>query len=148
MKLNWGHYIAIALGCFMIFILSLLFSAGDSGHAMVTEDYYEKELTFQNEIDAEKRGNALAEKPELVSQANGMILSFPEDIKDVKGEIYFMRNNDETQDIRLPLKLDGKNKMLIPSVKLNDGEYDLFLKWEKDNQEYLVKKTIQWVSQS
>ena len=126
----------------------MLFSAGDSGHAMVTEDYYEKELTFQNEIDAEKRGNALAEKPELVSQANGMILSFPEDIKDVKGEIYFMRNNDETQDIRLPLKLDVKNKMLIPSVKLNDGEYDLFLKWEKDNQEYLVKKTIQWVSQS
>jgi hypothetical protein len=148
MKLNWGHYIAIALGCFMIFILTLLFTAGDSGHAMVTEDYYEKELTFQNEIDAENRANSLIEKPELNSQANGFVLAFPEDIKDIKGEVYFMRNNDETQDIRMKLKLDGNNKMLIPSVKLVDGEYDFFLKWEKDNQEYLVKKTIQWVSQS
>lgn len=148
MKLNWGHYIAIALGCFMIFILSLLFSAGDSGHAMVTEDYYEKELTFQNEIDAEKRANALAIKPELVSQANGVVLVFPEDIKDVKGEVYLMRNNDETKDIRLRLKLDGNNKMLIPAVKLVDGEYEFFLKWEKNNEEYFIKNTFKWVSQS
>ena len=148
MKLNWGHYIAIALGSFMIFILTLMFTAGDSGHAMVTENYYEKELTFQNEIDAEKRANALTEKPELNAQANGMLLTFPAEIKEVKGDVYLMRNNDETKDVRMPLKLDGNNKMLIPSVKLIDGEYDFFLKWEKDNQEYLVKKTFQWVSQS
>lgn len=147
MKLNWGHYIAIALGCFMIFILTLLFTANDSGHAMVTEDYYEKELTFQNEIDAEKRANALTEKPVLNSQANGMILSFPDGITPTEGELYLMRNNNELDDVRLPLKLDGNNKMLVPSIKLKNGEYELFLKWKSENKEYLVKKTVQWISQ-
>lgn len=147
MKLNWGHYIAIALGCFMIFILTLLFTAGDSGHAMVTEDYYEKELTFQNEIDAESNANALQAKPEIRSQANGFILQFPEELKDATGEIYFMRNNNELQDIRLPIKLNAKNEMLISSAKLVDGEYELFLKWKNNNKEYLIKKSIQWISQ-
>lgn len=132
----------------MIFILTLLFTAGDSGHAMVTEDYYEKELTFQGEIDAENRANAMAEKPEIYSQANGLVVQFPESVTDVKGDIYLMRNNDETKDVRLPLKLNDKNKMLISSVKLIDGEYELFLKWKKDNEDYFVKKTILWISQS
>ena len=147
MKLNWGHYIAIALGCFMIFILTLLFTAGDSGHAMVTEDYYEKELTFQNEIDAEKRALALAEKPELVKQANGFVIQFPEELKEAKGEVYLMRNNNETQDVRLPIKLNAKNEMLISSAKLVDGEYEYFLKFKNNNKEYLVKKSIEWISQ-
>jgi len=147
MKLDWGHYIAIALGCFMIFILTLLFSANDSGHAMVTENYYEKELTFQSEINAEKRANALVNKPEVSMQANGFIISFPEEFSKPEGEVYLMRNNDETLDVRLPLKLDSKNRILISAVKLKDGEYDLFLKWKQDNQEYLIKKSIKWISQ-
>lgn len=147
MKLNWGHYIAIALGCFMIFILTLLFTAGNSGHAMVTEDYYEKELTFQDEIDAENRANALSEKPELRMQANGFVLVFPEELADAEGEVYFMRNNNESQDVRMPIKLNAKNQMLISSVKLNDGEYEYFLKFKSKNKEYLIKKSIQWISQ-
>ena len=147
MKLNWGHYIAIALGCFMIFILTLLFTATDSGHAMVTEDYYEKELTFQNEIDAEKRVNALPEKPVINMQANGLMLSFPEEIIPSEGTLYLMRNNNELDDVRMPLKLDSKNRMLVSAVKLKDGEYDLFLKWKSENKEYLLKKSVQWISQ-
>ena len=147
MKLNWGHYIAIALGCFMIFILTLLFTAGDSGHAMVTEDYYEKELTFQDEIDAESNANALKTRPEIRTQANGFVLQFPEELKDAVGEIYFMRNNNELQDIRLPIKLNAKNEMLISSAKLADGEYEMFLKWKNNEQNYLIKKSIQWISQ-
>lgn len=147
MKLNWGHYIAIALGCFMLFILTLLYTAGDSGHAMVTEDYYEKELTFQDEINAEKRANALAEKPEINAQANGFVLNFPESLKEITGSVFLMRNNDETQDVHLPIKLNGKNQMLISSVKLVDGEYEMILKFKLENKEYLIKKSVKWISQ-
>lgn len=131
----------------MIFILSLLFSSGDSGHAMVTEDYYEKELYFQDEINSEKNANALAEKPEINIQANGFVLTFPEVLKDSKGEVYLMRNNNELQDVRLPLKIDSKGRMLISSAKLVEGEYELFLKFKNQDQDYLIKKSIKWISQ-
>nr|WP_314545864.1 FixH family protein [uncultured Empedobacter sp.] len=147
MKLNWGHYVAIALGCFMIFILSLLYFAGDTG-GMVTEDYYEKEIHFQDEINAEKRANTLAEKPEVIVQANGFLFQFPATTAaDFKGDIFLMRNDDETKDVKMPIKLSDKKNFLVPSVKLIDGEYELTLSWKENNQTYLIKKSIRWISQ-
>lgn len=147
MKLNWGHGVAIALGCFMIFILSLLFMAGDTG-GMVTENYYEKELHFQDEINAEKRANALAEKPEVIVQANGLLFQFPATTAaDFKGDIFLMRNADETKDIKTNIRLSDRKNFLIPSVKLIDGEYELTLSWKENNQTYLIKKSIRWIPQ-
>lgn len=147
MKLNWGHGVAIALGCFMIFILSLLFMAGDTG-GMVTDNYYEKEIHFQDEINAEKKANELAEKPEILIQANGFLVQFPTSTADnFKGEIFLLRNEDETKDIRTPIRLNDKKNFLVPSVKLVDGEYELTLSWKENNQTYLIKKSIRWISQ-
>lgn len=150
MKLNWGHGVAIALGCFMIFILALLFSAGDTG-SLVTENYYEKELTFQNEIDAQKNANALTkeELPEMIMQANGINFQFPESVNlaDFKGEVYLLRNEDEKKDVRLPIKLLSRNQFLVPSVRLHDGVYELNLSWKDSEKEYLIKKSIRWISQ-
>jgi len=147
MKLNWGHGVAIALGCFMIFILSLLYFAGDTG-GMVTEDYYEKEVNFQDEIDAEKRANALEIKPEIILQANGFLFQFaPTTAKDFTGTVYLLRNDDETKDIRTSIKLNDKKNFLLPSVKLVDGVYELTLSWKENNKTYLIKKSIRWISQ-
>ncbi len=147
MKLNWGHGVAIALGCFMIFILSLLFFAGDTG-SMVTENYYEKELHFQDEINAEKRANALKEKPEILLQANGFLVQFPSTTAaDFSGDIFLLRNEDETKDVRESIKLNDRKSFLIPAVKLIDGVYEVTMGWKENNETYLVKKSIRWVSQ-
>lgn len=147
MKLNWGHGVAIALGCFMIFILSLLYFAGDTG-GMVTDNYYEKEVHFQDEIDAEKRANALEVKPEVILQANGFLFQFaPTTAEDFKGDIYLLRNDDETKDIKTSIKLSDKKNFLLPSVKLVDGVYELTLSWKENNKTYLIKKSIRWISQ-
>lgn len=147
MKLNWGHGVVIALGSFMIFILSLLYFAGDTG-GMVTENYYEKEVNFQDEIDAEKRANALEIKPEVILQANGFLLQFsPSTAEDFKGEVYLLRNDDETKDVKTTIKLSDKKNFLIPSVKLVDGVYELTLSWKENNKTYLIKKSIRWISQ-
>ncbi len=55
-KLNWGHGLAIALGCFIIFILSLIFifPMGKQNAEMISNNYYEEELQYQDVIDAKK----------------------------------------------------------------------------------------------
>ena len=147
MKLNWGHYVAIALGCFMIFILSLLYFAGDTG-GMVTENYYEKEIHFQDEINAEKRANALKEKPKIILQANEFLFQLPATTTaDFSGDIFLLRNDDETKDVKTVIKLSDKKNFLLPSVKLVDGVYELTLSWKENNQTYLIKKSIRWISQ-
>ena len=139
--------IMLALGSFMIFILSLLFFAGDTGD-LVTENYYEKSINFEDDIEAESRSNLLEKHPEVVVQANGFNVVFPSEFKIDEGNIYLLRSNNQNQDVQLNLKLNNKNQMLIPSTKLVNGVYEMTLSWKMNNETYLVKKPIRWNSQS
>lgn len=141
MKFTWGHGIMVALGCFMIFILSLIFFSGNMGE-MVTEDYYEKTINYQTDIDAAKRANALAKRPEIVQQANGFMIRFPEAIQ--SGDVLFLRSEDSKKDVVKPLKLNSRNEMLISSVDLIHGEYEVALRWKQNNQDFLVKERVNW----
>lgn len=141
MKFTWGHGIMVALGCFMIFILSLIFFSGNMGE-MVTEDYYEKTINYQTDIDAAKRANALSMQPEIIQQANGFMIRFPEAVQN--GDVLFLRSEDSKKDIVKPLKLNAKNEMLISSVNLIKGEYEVSLRWKQNNQDYLVKERVNW----
>lgn len=141
MKFTWGHGIMVALGCFMIFIMSLIFFSGDMGE-MVTEDYYEKTINYQDDIDAVNRANSLTVKPQITQQANGFMIHFSEAVQ--SGEVLFLRSENSKKDIVKPLKLNAKNEMLIHSVDLIRGEYEVSLRWKKNNQNYLVKERVNW----
>jgi hypothetical protein len=56
MKFTWGHGIVVALGLFISFILYLIFifPIGKQNSELVTENYYEDELSYQKVIDAKK----------------------------------------------------------------------------------------------
>lgn len=141
MKFTWAHGLMIALGCFMIFILSLIFFAGNMGE-MVTEDYYEKTIHYQDDIDAAQRANALSQKPEITEQANGYLIKFHE--KPESGEVLFLRSNNSKEDIIKPIKLNARNEMLIHAVDLAKGEYEVSLRWKQGAQDYLVKERVNW----
>lgn len=141
MKFTWGHGIMVALGCFMIFILSLIFFSGNMGE-MVTEDYYEKTINYQDDIDAAKRANALPAQPQIIEQANGFMVRFPEQVQ--SGDVLFLRSENSKKDIVKPLKLNSRNEMLISSVDLIHGEYEVSLRWKQNNETYLVKERVNW----
>lgn len=141
-KFDWGHGLALALASFIIFILSLIFFAGDMGE-MVDENYYEKTVQYQDEINAANRANSLAKKPEIILQANGYLIRFYEDVPE-SGSIRFLRSNDSGQDVSEPLNLNSQKEQLIHAVNLKDGDYEVTLRWKQNNQDYLIKKTVNW----
>ena len=58
MKFNWGTGIVLAFVAFITFILYfvvLSFRDPASNHDLVTDDYYQKELKYQDDLDAAKR---------------------------------------------------------------------------------------------
>ena len=55
-KFTWGHGIALALACFIGFILYLIFifPIGKQTSDLVSDNYYQDELEYQKVIDAKK----------------------------------------------------------------------------------------------
>lgn len=143
-KFNWGHGVMLGLGSFMLFILTLIFLADESGD-LVSDEYYEEALVYQElDINARNRAAQLSQKPEIVQQANGFSINFPAEIRPDSGQIYLMRGAFKSDDVILPLELNSRNKILVPAAQMKPGEYDLSLSWYIGGIPYLIKETLTW----
>lgn len=147
-KLSWGHGVVIALGSFIAFILYLIliFPMGKQNAEMISSNYYEEELVYQDVIDAKKRAMDLEVHPVYSQDKNGIKLHFPTERKVDKKEIDFVlfRTDDSTLDLKKVEILDGTNSLLIPARVLVPGSYTLKTKWKENNQLYQIDYDVLW----
>lgn len=146
MKWNWGNSLVIVMAAFMSFILYFVYlmSTTESfSHDLVTEDYYAKEMLYQDEIDAETNTNNLAERFVSKRTDNGWLLVFPEelDLSKIKGKVFLYRPSNETLDFNLELKLTSSH-LLIPDNKMLGGRWNITIDFMYEGTPYLYKEQI------
>ena len=146
MKINWGTGIVIAIALFMTFILVLVYKMTmnqDYNHDLVVEEYYKKELAFQEEIDAEKNALSLSERIKGKKVDNGWLLTFPKEIEgsQIEGSVFLYRPSNKQLDFDFSIELSGLN-LLIPDESLLDGRWNITVEWEYKGKPYLYKESI------
>lgn len=146
-KLHWGHGLAIALGCFIIFILFLIFifPIGKQNADMISNNYYEEELEYQKIIDAKDNAAKLEQLPAYKATSEGMLITFPESIKTDENKVNFIlfRTDDSNLDVKKEIVLQH-NLFLIPKKVISKGSYTLKLKWTQNKKPYQIDYDIQW----
>jgi len=148
MKINWGTGLVIGMVLFMAFILFFVITMSTNKkyhHDLVTEDYYQKEMAYQEEIDAEENLNRLSEKIMGKQTAQGWLLHFPKELDPdkIKGTVFLYRPSNKQLDFDFPLVLSGSN-LLIPDKRLLDGRWNITLDWVYEGERYLYKKSINY----
>lgn len=148
-KFTWAHGIIIALVCFILFICFMVFSIEFSKNSfdLVTDEYYEEEINYQQEIDATKNAAKLKEKPEINMDSTGILITFPKEfnLTNTKGRFLLFRANSKELDIKKNfLDLSPQNTILIPNKILIKGRYTLKLYWTKDKINYQMEVPIIW----
>ena len=145
-KLNWPTGIILALLAFIIFILSFVYKATfvpEYDHHLVSDEYYNDELKYQEEIDKLKRAADLDENVSIKKVEAGLLITFPSefDIKQIKGSISFKRMSNHMIDFSFPIALNSHQFLLIDE-KLVDGRWDVKIEWKADSISYLFKEKI------
>jgi len=146
MKINWGTGIVIGIGLFMAFILYFVFRISTEkkyDYDLVTEEYYQKEMVYQTEIDAYKNSNSLDGSISGEKTANGWMLTFPKNIDylKIKGTVFLYRPSNKELDFQLSLELSGPN-LLIPDERLVAGRWNTIVQWTYEGKDYLYKNEI------
>lgn len=144
--LNWGNALAIALISFIIFILSLIFwyQSQDNSFDLVTENYYEEELVFQKEIDAQNNANKLKNPPVLKITPQGIIIWFDKEFSKITGEVLFRHSSKKEKDIKTKLMLSSENQMTIPASVLDKSLYEVKINWVHNGISYRKDYEIKW----
>ncbi len=84
--MNWGKGIIIAMGAFMCFILFMVFTLMSKSTDLESEDYYKKEIEYEQEMNALKNASQLKEnaKINLTEEFVVVVLPTKEDVSNVQ----------------------------------------------------------------
>jgi hypothetical protein len=143
-KFSWGTGIVIGIIVFVVISVSMTVIFMTQDVSLVSDNYYEKSLSYQEEIDKQNRTKLLNEEVEI--NYNGEVISilFPSDYISGKmnGEIYFYRPSDQKMDFKIPLRLSETGTQIIPTQNIEKGFWRLKLNWEMDGNGYYNERAI------
>jgi len=144
LKISWGNGIVIAFGVFMSVNLLTAVYLMNQDVNLVSEDYYDEEIKYQQQIDRMERTSRL-EKKQIVSFDGSIVkIKIPKSVlsKRLTGEIYFYRPSNSKSDIKIPLITDTLGVQVIPVERLEKGLWTIKVNWLSIGKEYFSEDRI------
>lgn len=143
--MSWGIKITILYTGFAVLIMTMVGLTMRERVDLVTPDYYEQELHYQDRIDAIGHTRLLEEQPSWEVGEKVLHLHLPGSTgkRAVEGEVYFFRPSDSRLDktITIPAAVGGIHE--IPLGKLKKGVYKMQINWKQDSTNYYTEGIIQ-----
>jgi len=143
MKVSWGYKIAFVYIGFVAFIVILVFKASNQKFDLVTKDYYEQELKYQQVIDQAANTKKLS-TPVSVERKDGELrIIFPPEMKNKKKHVdfYLYYPADAKKDFRKSFQLD-ENELIQALPGGMSGMYELKLLWEAEGVKYYFEQKL------
>jgi hypothetical protein len=146
MKINWGTGIVLSFIAFISFILYFVFTAlsdPKADHELVTDEYYSKDLEYQQDLNASANLGAFKGEVKLLKVAEGLEIEFPESMnsESITGTVNLYRPSNEKLDFELPLR-SSDNRFLVPADHLVEGRWNISIKWEFNGKPYLFRSKL------
>lgn len=144
MKLNWGHGVVLVMVGFIAIMTQFMYRAYHNQESLVAEDYYAKELRYQEQIDKRANASALGAVVSVEVLPGRIVFVFPEQLRDaeIEAEAYFMRPSDPRGDQRMRLTVGEDGRAEVDTGDLLRGAYHLRLEWSAAGTEYLLEDRI------
>jgi hypothetical protein len=143
---RWALGVIIVVILFPIAFISLALFASRSDKNLVTDDYYEKDLRYQERIDVLRRSAALAVKPTIVydAGADACVIQFPDSSQwlPVHGLVRFYRSSDHRRDQESPLKPDARGRQVFPLANMEKGVWRIQLSWKVRGLDYYIEEAV------
>jgi len=133
--MNWGKSIALFYTLFVIAILSVVAFAFTQDVNIISEDYYQQEIAYEDQITRIKNTENLDVKPFIELKGNYVEVVFPVELKP-KGNILFFRPSDGSKDRRLPISLGANGTQQIDFSTQQQGKWIAKLLWSEGEKEY------------
>lgn len=143
---TWKWGISIVLAVFASFFVGLAIWAFQSDVELVYDNYYEKDVVFEQQIRRVERTDALPLKPELKYKRNSesLTVKFPLEMRQPNpvGSVLLFRPSDLNLDRLFKLELKGDTLQTIALPDILPGLWRIKLNWQSLSQEYYLEEIL------
>jgi hypothetical protein len=146
MRIKWSTGIVIAIAAFITFIMVMvvtMVSDNAYNHDLVTDNYYQKELKYQDNIDATKNLHKLAYPLVIQKVSDGVEVVFPKDLtpEKIKGKVFLYRPSNKALDSEIEINTN-QHSLVISDEALVSGRWDIVIDFTYNSQKYFYKEQI------
>lgn len=133
------------------FVIAIIFSAVFVTVAvrhhddLVSADYYEREVTFQKQLDSMNRTQSVAAKTavrfDMAEKA--IVISLPQaQLAKATGNVHLYRPSDARLDREFPLALGVDGTQRLDTKPLAEGLWKVRVTWTANEQEYFIDQSV------
>lgn len=144
---QWPWGIGLFYVVFVLSLLVFLFFSFYNTWDLVEENYYQKDITYQQQIDRMAHANALSSKPTFVysKTKKQIVLSMPAQFtpNTLRGKILFFKPADKAKDVSINLICNDQNKQVIPTTQLGSGMWRIKFTWSDAEKSYYMEEVIE-----
>ncbi|MBB6610357.1 FixH family protein [Pontibacter sp. Tf4] len=142
----WPYAIVVAMVCFMAYIAMFVYKAMNQDVDLVSKDYYQQEIQYQDQIDKVRRTQALGDVMlDYRSTDKTILLQMPATYQgmNLSGTITMFRPSDDSMDKQVPLQLGRDQSQLLEVNDLENGLWKVRVNFTDGKETYYSEKTIQ-----
>jgi len=140
----WG--ITLGITVFISFYLGLAHWAYQSDVNLMYDNYYAKDIVFEQQIRRVERTEALPVVPHLSydQQTEALTVRFPETMHQTvsAGQLLLFRPANFHHDRSFPLELVGDTLQVLNLPDLDPGLWRIKLSWTADSLEYYLEHVL------
>lgn len=140
--MNWGKGIILVFVVFVIGIGVLVYRSMTKNIDLVTGNYYEKELKYQEQINKINNTNALKESLKIESRGKVILITYPKLETGISGDISFYKPSDAKSDFKIKVEPGSDLKQVVLSDKLNKGLWKIQVSWASGGRDYFSEEKL------
>ena len=131
---RWPVAIAVFYSLFVLILVAFVIYTRYQTVNLVSDDYYQQELIYQQQIDRIKRTDSLVNPVRWSHDEVQKLLTLhfsPElEIEQIQGQILFFRPSDAQQDKLIAINLTSDGSQKISTEQLTPGYWKLKIFWQ------------------
>lgn len=143
-KFDWGKGILYTIVIFLVVVIGTVLFTFTVDVNLVSDDYYEKEIKYQDQIDKIERTKNLPRNINVNTNESKIVLNYPKLFppESISGEIHLYRPADKNSDIAFNVLPDSTHSQLLTTEFLQKGMWKIKINWQVEGVEYFTEKII------
>jgi hypothetical protein len=141
----WPAGIIAAFVLFIAGTVGLVVLSARNHVELVSPDYYDQELRYQQHINRRARARALPEQARVSYDAarGNIVIALPAaQARVAQGRIQLYRPSDARLDRDLPLALDANGIQQLDAKQLHTGLWIVRVQWSVDGEQFFLNRSI------
>ncbi|SRR6056297_910721 len=144
MKLHWGNAIFIFFVVYISILGFTLYQSTQVDHSLVAEDYYAKDLSYQEQYEKLENYAASSKPLSLLFDSEKELISIhaPEATDAMTGTVTFYHPSRSNQDVNIAFSVSGGDKAAFSIPELSPGRWIAQVDYKDSKQSYYFEKDI------